>query len=71
MDRSEHIEKRLTDLEIKSGFAEDLLDAIHRTLYRQQQQIERMEQTLQALREQVSASGRQGHAERDELPPHY
>ena len=36
------MEARLTELEVKLGFAEDLLDALNRTVYRQQQQIDKV-----------------------------
>ena len=40
MDTSSPAEQRLTELEIRSGFAEDLLDTLNQTVYRQQQQID-------------------------------
>jgi len=72
MDHAEHIDKRLTDLEIKASFTDDLLDEINQTLYRQQQQIDHLTRELQSLREQSASTG--GHSARslhDELPPHY
>ena len=72
MDHAEHIDKRLTDLEIKSSFTDDLLDEINQTLYRQQQQIEHLTRELQTLREQSADTGGLGaRSLRDELPPHF
>jgi SlyX protein len=72
MDHDEHMDKRLTDLEIKASFTDDLLDEINQTLYRQQQQIEHLTRELHTLREQsVDTGGQGGRNLRDELPPHY
>lgn len=72
MDHAEHIDKRLTDLEIKASFTDDLLDEINQTLYRQQQQIDQLTRQLQTLREQsADTSGQSAGSLRDELPPHY
>ncbi|MGB4674269.1 MAG: SlyX family protein [Azovibrio sp.] len=67
------MENRLTDLEIKFSFAQDLLDELNRTVYRQQQQIDLLQQEMRLLQDQVQ------HASQDqrpmnlggELPPHY
>lgn len=72
MDHAERIDKRLTDLEIKASFTDDLLDEINQTLYRQQQQLEHLTQELQTLREQSADTGGLGaRSLRDELPPHF
>jgi SlyX protein len=66
------MEKRLTELEIKLSYNEDLLEELNRTVYRQQQQIELLQQELRALREQVRASlPEEQRSLRDEIPPHY
>ena len=70
MENQTYIDKRLTDLEIKSSYAEDLLDTLNQTVFRQQAQIDMLVRELRSLREQASeASGRRGLA--DDLPPHY
>lgn len=70
MEHLQYIDKRLTDLEIKSSFSEDLLETLNQTVFRQQQQIDMLTRELRALREQViEGSGRRGP--QDELPPHY
>ncbi|MBI5786309.1 MAG: SlyX family protein [Rhodocyclales bacterium] len=64
--------ERLTELEVKSAFAEDMLDALNATVYRQQQQIDRLLREVRELREQIAAAApAEGRSLRDEIPPHY
>jgi SlyX protein len=65
------METRLTDIEVKLGFTEDLLEVLNHTIYRQQQQIDQLQQELRALRLKVSAIGADPQNARDEIPPHY
>ncbi|WP_454907432.1 SlyX family protein [Variovorax gossypii] len=67
------LEPRVTELEIKSSYAEDLLDQLNMTIYRQQQQIDRLILQVTQLREQSQNASQDGSASnpRDELPPHY
>ncbi|MBU1236762.1 MAG: SlyX family protein [Gammaproteobacteria bacterium] len=63
---------RITELEVKATFADDLLDALNATVYRQQQQIDRLLREVRELREQLAASApAEARSLRDELPPHY
>jgi SlyX protein len=64
--------QRLTALEIKASFTEDLLDELNRVVIRQQQQIDALLRELTELREQ-QPDGVAGGAARltDDLPPHY
>lgn len=66
-------EDRLAEIEAKLTLAEDLLEALNTTVYRQQQHIERLERDLRAMRDQVEAMSAAGSptALRDEIPPHY
>lgn len=65
-------EQRLTDLEIKAGFTEDLLDHLNETIVVQQRQIDLLVRELTALRQQQSeAQPATFRSLRDELPPHY
>lgn len=66
-------ESRLTDLEIKASFTEDLLDALNEIVARQQAQIDRLTTEVSALRNQMpTADGAPAFRSlRDELPPHY
>lgn len=73
MDIPNLIENRLVDLEIKAGFAEDLLDQLNAQVYRQQQQIDALLQALRYLREQSPEPGGGGEVRnlRDDIPPHF
>jgi SlyX protein len=66
------IQQRLEGLEIKASFMEDLLDQLNLTIYRQQEQIDRLAHEVIQLRQQAPAGGSNGPRNlRDELPPHY
>ena len=45
------MESRLAEIEVKLSFAEDLLEELNRTVVRQQQQIDQLQQELRALRQ--------------------
>ena len=65
-------DKRLNELEIKIGLADDLIDQLNQTLFRQQQQIEFLAKELASLRQQMPQErNTQIPSLRDELPPHY
>ena len=65
-------DQRLTELEIKASYSEDLLEQLNMTIYRQQLQIDALEHQLQQLRQQQAASHSGAPRNlRDELPPHY
>lgn len=68
------VEQRLTELEIKASFTEDLVDHLNQTIVRQQQQIDLLLRELAELRLRDSAQPAEGapfRSLRDELPPHY
>ncbi|AWI74995.1 MAG: SlyX protein [Betaproteobacteria bacterium HGW-Betaproteobacteria-13] len=66
------MEERIERLESKLMFAEDLLDELNRTVYRQQQQIDLMQQHLRQLAQQMQAVQPPGRlSPEDEVPPHY
>ena len=72
MEHTSDTERRLTELEIKAGFAEDLLDHLNRLVARQQEQIELLVREIARLRQQQAPSDEGGpRSLRDELPPHY
>jgi len=72
MTSPDNIDQRLTELEIKASYSEDLLDQLNLTIYRQQQQIDRLVQELSVLRQQMPEPGDGAPRNlRDELPPHY
>uniref|UniRef100_UPI0033425F18 SlyX family protein n=1 Tax=Castellaniella defragrans TaxID=75697 RepID=UPI0033425F18 len=72
MNQDDAIERRLTELEVKAAYADDLLDRLNQTVFRQQQQIESLARALAVLREQRGADGVPAPGNpRDEIPPHY
>ncbi len=70
MDASPPIEQRLMALELKVSDAEDTLEQLNTALYRQQQQIDRLQQALRELLSRQPETGAP-RSLRDELPPHY
>ena len=66
-------DRRLTELEIKASFTEDLLDKLDQVIVRQQQQIDLLIREVTLLRQPAAESGgsRTTVDARDELPPHY
>lgn len=65
-------EQRLIDLEIKLGLADDMLDQLNQALFRQQQQIDRLQREVAELRQQIPEGVAAGPRNlSDELPPHY
>ena len=72
MSEGSRIEARISELEIKISFAEDMIDELNRTVYKQQQQIDRLLAQVETLRDQVQAAApAEQRSLRDELPPHY
>ena len=73
MADEERLEARIAEIEAKLTLSEDLLETLNTTIYRQQQDIERLERDLRAMRDQVEAMGAsvEPAAPRDEIPPHY
>jgi len=67
------LENRVTELEIKLGYAEDLVETLNHTVFRQQEQIEVLQRQLDDLRRQVlpEPGGGAPRNLRDEIPPHY
>lgn len=73
MEHPHELEQRLTDLEIKASFTEDLLDKLDQVIIRQQRQIDLLIREITDLRQQPVADGGVGAARslRDDLPPHF
>ena len=66
------MESRITDLEIKISYTEDMVDELNRTIYRQQQQIDMLIANIQELRQQLlNGNSTEPRNLRDEIPPHY
>ncbi|MES2839189.1 MAG: SlyX family protein [Pseudomonadota bacterium] len=66
-------EQRLTELEIKASYADDLLDTLNQLVARQQEQIDLLLREVSRLRQRGGDEGLSGGPRdpRDELPPHY
>ena len=63
---------RLNELEVKIVLADDMLDQLNQTIFRQQQQIDALAQEVRSLRQQLPQDrNTSGTALLDELPPHY
>lgn len=67
------MESRITELEVKLAFQDDLLDALNQTVTRQQQEIHLLQQQLRLLYQQMrnNAAGDANTPAGHEIPPHY
>ena len=65
-------DKRLTDLEVKASFTEDLVDHLNDLVARQQEQIDLLIREVGKLKDRApDTSGSATRDPRDDLPPHY
>ncbi|HQT32347.1 MAG TPA: SlyX family protein [Thiobacillus sp.] len=63
---------RLTEVETKLAFAEDLIDALNQTVVRQQAQLDSIQQQLRLLHQRIKdVTPDEARNLRDEIPPHY
>lgn len=67
------MDKRLIEVESRISLAEDLVEELNRTVYRQQQQIDLLQEQLRHLHRQLQdvPAAAEGSPAREELPPHY
>jgi SlyX protein len=65
------MESRLEKIEAKISLSEDMLEALNDTVYRQQRQIDHLQQELRDLRQQIQAMPAEHRNLHDEIPPHY
>ncbi len=66
------MEARLIEIEIKLSYAEDTLEALNRTVFRQQEQIDQLQQLVIRLSHQLQDMAPQERREQaEERPPHY
>ncbi len=66
------MEFRLEKIESKLSLAEDLLEELNKTIYRQQRQLEQLQQEVVGLRQQVqTALPAEARNLQEEVPPHY
>ncbi|TNF63298.1 MAG: SlyX family protein [Burkholderiales bacterium] len=64
-------EDRMTRLEVKLAYAEDLLDTLNATVARQQEQIEMLARELVRLRRREDEEPAGPGSAAQERPPHY
>ncbi|MGA7594860.1 MAG: SlyX family protein [Gallionella sp.] len=66
-------EERIDNIESKITFQEDLIEELNKTVYQQQQKLERLEAFCQALAKQVvsMSEARNEGMPANERPPHY
>lgn len=65
------MESRIDELEVKLCLAEDMLDELNRIVFRQQEQIEQLQQQLRLLWRQQDTASAESRDLREEIPPHY
>lgn len=67
-----NVESRITELEIKLSFTEDLVGELNQAVSRQQAQINLLQDQLRTVFQQMQqmAPGEQGDL-REDVPPHY
>jgi len=67
------IEERLVNIETKITFQEDLIEELNKTVYQQQQKLERLEAICDALARQVRSLAEAANENKPgyERPPHY
>lgn len=72
MENIQDTEQRLIALEVKTSFADDMIDQLNQALFRQQKQIDKLTRELEDLKQRMPESGTTVFRSlRDELPPHY
>jgi len=66
------LDVRIDELEAKLSFAEDMIESLNLTVFRQQEQLDLTQQQIRLLHEQLKAvSPKEERDLRDEIPPHY
>jgi SlyX protein len=67
------IEDRLVNIETKLSYQEDLVEELNKTVYQQQQKLERLEAICEALARELRALAEAGNDGKpaNEKPPHY
>lgn len=66
------MQERIETIETKLMGAEDQIDELNRTVWRQQQEIDQLRQQLRQLAQQVKAQQAVGSSRpEDEIPPHW
>ncbi len=72
---SHSVETRINELEAKLTLADDQLDQLNKVVFRQQEQMDRLQAQLRWLMQHVQSVEASSMLEqrdlRDEIPPHY
>jgi SlyX protein len=71
MSGASEVDARLTELEVKVSYTDDLVDTLNTIVAQQQQLIDRLMREVQQLRQQSGEGPSAPRNLRDELPPHY
>jgi SlyX protein len=66
-------EERLVNIETKIAFQEDLIEELNKTVYQQQQKLDRLEAICGTLARHIQSMAEPGGDSRtaNERPPHY
>ncbi|MDR1163791.1 MAG: SlyX family protein [Candidatus Accumulibacter sp.] len=67
-------DERLTELEVRASLAEDALEELNRSVFRQQCEIDRLKEQLRFLYRELKAGADAAPDQMnpaDEVPPHY
>lgn len=66
-------EERITELEIKVAYQDELIDSLDSVVTRQQAQIGKLEETCKLLHDKIKSLSHSEPANNqlDEIPPHY
>jgi SlyX protein len=71
-ERRSGMKSRVTELEIKLSLAEDQIEELNRTVFRQQQKMELLQAQIRELYQlQQPEAANEPRSLRDEIPPHY
>ena len=68
------LESRVTELEVKLSYAEDMIDSLNKALFRQQKQLDLLQEQFTLLHRQMRENAEpvgETLNPRDEMPPHY
>ncbi len=66
------MQERITDIEIQLAHLEQSLQELSDTMYRQQQDIDRLERKFEVLQQRLESAGETGASpDAVEKPPHY
>jgi len=67
------IEERLVNIEAKITFQEDLIEELNKTVYQQQQKLDRLQVFCESLARNIQSLAEEGNEGKpaNERPPHY